>query len=207
MNDIIDSFIGAYKSGALDNYQEKGEPRKMDDFYNYRVDLEHAPKFTTTSNSTQNTSATSTPQRSSWNNITGKFSSASELLGFKKLSSAAQNRFSAFSYVDNSKSYTKAFICLGLGAILLMMAFMCLPMFILAPQQFTILFTLGIMAMLTSLAFLNGPRSYLEKVTQKQFIVPTGVLIGSMVFSLWFSLISGSYVLSLLSCIVEVSIC
>lgn len=45
MNDIIDSFIGAYKSGALDNYQEKGEPRKMDDFYNCRTDLEHAPKL------------------------------------------------------------------------------------------------------------------------------------------------------------------
>lgn len=49
MNDIIDSFIGAYKSGALDDYQEKKEPRKMDDFYNYRVDLEHAPKFSTAS--------------------------------------------------------------------------------------------------------------------------------------------------------------
>ena len=74
MNDIIDSFIGAYKSGALDDYQEKKEPRKMDDFYNYSVDLEKAPKFSTASTG-------SSQAQTSWNNIRSKFSSASELLG------------------------------------------------------------------------------------------------------------------------------
>lgn len=157
MNDIIDSFIGAYKSGALDDYQEKKEPRKMDDFYNYKVDLENAPKFSSAANDSRST-------QSSWDNIKGKISSTSELLGFRP-SRSTSNRFSVYSYVDNSKSYSKAFIFLGIGAMLMLLAFMCLPTFILAPQKFTILFSLAILAMLTSLAFLNGPRNYIEKIT------------------------------------------
>lgn len=34
MNDIIDKFVGAYKEGALDNYQEKVEPRSLKSYFN-----------------------------------------------------------------------------------------------------------------------------------------------------------------------------
>lgn len=48
MNDeIIDSFIGAFKSGALDNYQEKSSPRKIDQFYHEKTDIESFPSSTT----------------------------------------------------------------------------------------------------------------------------------------------------------------
>jgi fucose permease len=53
------------------------------------------------------------------------------------------------------------------------------------------------------LAFLNGPRSYLKKLTAKKNMVATSVLFGSMVLSLYFSLIESSYLLSLVFCIVE----
>lgn len=68
-DDIIDSFIGAYKSGALDNYQEKNSPRKIDQFYHEKTDLE---SFQTPSTDKTNTQM---PQNQ-WNNLMSRFSSA-----------------------------------------------------------------------------------------------------------------------------------
>lgn len=70
MNDeIIDSFIGAYKSGALDNYQEKNSPRKIDQFNHMKTDLQGFP---TPSMDKTNTKM---PQNQ-WNNLMSRFSSA-----------------------------------------------------------------------------------------------------------------------------------
>lgn len=57
---------------------------------------------------------------------------------------------------------------------------------------------------LFGLAFMNGPAVYLEKLTQRKNIAASGILVGSFVLSLYFSVIESSYFWSLLFCVVEV---
>ena len=68
------------------------------------------------------------------------------------------------------------------------------------------LFTLTVVSLIAGLAFLNGPITYIKKVTgDKKNLVASGVLFGSMIFSLYFSIIAGSYMMSLLFCFVELN--
>jgi hypothetical protein len=97
-------------------------------------------------------------------------------------------------------------VAFGVGALLLLFSLFSLPTIIFSPQKFTSFFTFSMIAFLTGLAFMNGPRTYLMKITSKKSMVQTAVLFGSMLLSLYFSIISGSYLLSLLFCFLEVSL-
>jgi hypothetical protein len=55
-----------------------------------------------------------------------------------------------------------------------------------------------------ALAFMNGPSAYVQKMTEKKNMIASGVLLGSIVMALYFSVIEGSYLWSLLFCIIEV---
>lgn len=134
-----------------------------------------------------------------------RFSSANQLFGLTRAAKGA-NRFSIYSYVDNSKSYTKTFIFGGIAALFLMMALSSIPTLIFHPQTFTLFFTLSILALLGALASANGPQSYIKKMTQQSNLIPTSILLGSIILSLWFSMISSSYMFSLLFCIIEVKL-
>ena len=107
--------------------------------------------------------------------------------------------------MDNSTSYTKAIVAFGAGAFFLLFAFFSLPMIVFSPYKFTEFFSLAMLALLVGLAFLNGPRSYLKKLTSKANMISTSILFGSMILSLYFSLISSSYILSIVFCIVELN--
>jgi len=58
MNDIIDNFVNAYKSGSLDNYQTKQEPRSMNNYFNSMDDLEQIPTFSNKPVSSASSSST-----------------------------------------------------------------------------------------------------------------------------------------------------
>lgn len=138
----------------------------------------------------------------SW--IKGKISSASEILGLKK--PEPEPSFSIFNMVNNDKSYTKAIVAMGIGALLFLFSIFSLPTLIISPSKFTLFFTLSMISLLVALAFFNGPRTYLNKLFEKKNRIKTSVLLGSMFLSLYFSLINESYLLSLLFCFIEVSI-
>jgi hypothetical protein len=76
-------------------------------------------------------------------------------------------------------------------------------MIVISPQKFTEFFSMAVIALIVGLAFLNGPRSYLKKLTAKKSMIATSVLFGSMILSLYFSLIEGSYLYSLIFCVIE----
>ena len=107
--------------------------------------------------------------------------------------------------MSNEKNYIYGFLAFGAAALFLLMALFSLPMVVVSPQKFTLLFTFAMIAILTGLGFLNGPQSYLKKLTIKKNRVKTGVLLGSMLFSLYFALISGSYLLSLFFCFLQLN--
>ena len=110
------------------------------------------------------------------------------------------------SKMSDNTDYTKAIISFALAAVFLLLAVVSLPTIIFSPQRFTMLFTLTVVCLVAGLAFLNGPLTYIKKVTgDRKNLVASGVLFGSMIFSLYFSIVAGSYLMSLLFCFVELN--
>lgn len=85
----------------------------------------------------------------------------------------------------------------------MLLAFLTLPTIILSPQRFTTLFTFSVVLLIVALAFMNGPATYANKLTEKKNVVASAVLAGSMVLSLYFSIIVGSYIWSVIFIIIE----
>jgi cytochrome bd-type quinol oxidase subunit 2 len=68
------------------------------------------------------------------------------------------------------------------------------------------LFTLAVLSTIAGLAFINGPMQYVKKITNdRKNLINSAVLFGSMIFSLYFSIIAGSYLMSILLCLVELN--
>mmetsp|Transcript_38643 Transcript_38643/g.37001 ORF Transcript_38643/g.37001 Transcript_38643/m.37001 type:complete len:160 (-) Transcript_38643:52-531(-) len=108
-----------------------------------------------------------------------------------------------FNNVSNKKNYIVGVVAFMIAGLFLLMSLLSLPMLIVSPTKFTLLFTISMIATLVGLAFMNGPQSYLKKLTIKKNRIATGVLLGSILLSLYFSIISGSYLLSLLFCFIQ----
>ena len=108
------------------------------------------------------------------------------------------------SKVADRADYPKAFLAFAASGIFLLLAFFVLPTVFFAPQKFTMLFSLSLLAMIFGLAFMQGPASYIRKITSdKKNLIATGVLFGSMILSLYFSIVAGSYLMSILLCFIE----
>jgi hypothetical protein len=90
------------------------------------------------------------------------------------------------------------------SSIFLLLAFFVLPTVFFAPQKFTMLFSVSLLAMIFSLTFMQSPTSYIRKITSdKKNLIATGVLFGSMILILYFSIVAGSYLMSILLCFLE----
>jgi hypothetical protein len=108
--------------------------------------------------------------------------------------------------VADRADYTKALICFAASGVFMLLAFFLLPTIFFAPQKFTILFTLSLLTFIGGLAYLQGPASYLKKITSdKKNLRASLVLMTSSLLSLYFSLLSSSYIMSLLMCFLMVT--
>ena len=101
--------------------------------------------------------------------------------------------------LDSGRSYKYFFIFLGIGAALIALSFF----FLMFPGKFVLLFTLGSICLLLSMAFLQGPGTYLKKLFSQEKMVFTITYFVSIIFSLYATLIAGSTILTLLACAVE----
>jgi len=110
-----------------------------------------------------------------------------------------------FSYLPQEKNMTRAFMSFGISALLLFVSLINIFSIITNPASFVCIFTMAIIAALVGLAQWNGPQAYMNKIFEKQNIIKTGVLFGSMFCALWFSLITPSYLLSLFFCVMELN--
>ena len=108
--------------------------------------------------------------------------------------------------MDSRPDYTKALVSFVISALFLLFAIFSLPTIIISPQKFTSCFTISMLALIIALGFSNGPANYIKKLTESKNTVATLTLFVSMVFSLYFSIINESYLLSLLCCFIEVKI-
>ena len=108
------------------------------------------------------------------------------------------------SKMDNRADYKKAIVAFVVSALFMGCAVFSLPTIILSPQMFTTMFTMSMLCLLFALAFLNGPATYITRLTQRTNIIASALMMASIVFALYFSVIDGNYLLSLLFCFLEV---
>ena len=110
-----------------------------------------------------------------------------------------------FSRLPEHKSVSNAGIAFAIAALLLFVDFISIFSIVTSPGKFTVIFTLTIIALLVGLCHWNGPQAYMNKMFEKENMVKTLTLLGSMFCSLFFALVWPSYLLSLFFCIVELN--
>ena len=116
-----------------------------------------------------------------------------------------QGWLSVFNFLPNDASYCNAAIAFGIAGFFLILAIFLVFSIVLAPSKFVMCFSMAMMSMMVGLAFLNGPRVYIKKLFVEKNLVASIVLIASILLSLWFSMIMGSYLLSLLFCVMQLN--
>jgi hypothetical protein len=101
----------------------------------------------------------------------------------------------------------QAFLLLGCGSVSLYFAafFIFLPLVLLAPSKFATSFTFASILWLTAFALLRGPRTTVVSLLQRDKLPFTAAYVGSLVLSLWSTLVVQSYFLILLAVVVQAS--
>ncbi|EFN58256.1 hypothetical protein CHLNCDRAFT_142195 [Chlorella variabilis] len=116
-------------------------------------------------------------------------------------SSAAAAASGAASNVPSTTQWTYFAFFLGSGALFLGMAFfLFLPMIILAPAKFAMTFSIGSALVSASLGALKGWKTMFGHLASRDRLPFTAAYFGSLVATLYASLIMHSYLLSLLFC-------
>jgi hypothetical protein len=187
MNDIYDVFADAYQKETLGKKTQ--EKRGFSGMFASANDLESIPSI-------------SKKNIHSAGKVASTYSSVKD-----RLSGATDLPFA----LTNSKAvtqtdYTKAFVCFAISGFFILLAVFNLPALVLSPQIFNFFFTVAMLSLLVGIAFFNGPARYMEKLTSKGNVFATVLLLSSIVMSLYFSVIVGSYLWSLLFCFIQVSI-
>ncbi|XP_010929017.1 protein transport protein sft2 [Elaeis guineensis] len=132
--------------------------------------------------------------------VTGTFNVFSK--GVRELPGSFQ---SATSNVPSGKSLLYFGLLLASGIFLIFIAFtMFLPVMVLMPQKFAICFTLGCAFIIGSFFALKGPKNQLAHMASKERLPFTLGFVGSMVGTIYVSMVLHSYILSVLFSVLQV---
>lgn len=138
--------------------------------------------------------------RSANDTVTGTFSVVSK--GVRDLPGNIQ---SATSNVPSGRSLMYFGILLATGVFFVFIAFtMFLPVMVLMPQKFALCFTIGCSFIIGSFFALKGPKNQLAHMSTKERLPFTLGFIGSMVGTIYVSMVLHSYILSLLFSVLQV---
>ncbi|EPS59015.1 hypothetical protein M569_15796, partial [Genlisea aurea] len=115
------------------------------------------------------------------------------------------NLQSATSNIPSGKSLLYFGLLLATGFFFVFLAFsMFLPVIVLMPQKFAICFTLGCSSIIGSFFALRGPKNQFIHMSSKERLPFTVGFIGSMIGTIYVSMVLHSYVLSLLFSMLQV---
>ncbi|KAJ6848063.1 protein transport protein SFT2 [Iris pallida] len=138
--------------------------------------------------------------RSANDRVTGTFGIVSK--GVRELPGSLQ---SATSSVPSGKSLLYFGLLLASGVFFIFIAFtMFLPVMVLMPQKFAICFTLGCAFIIGSFFALKGPKNQLAHMSSKERLPFTLGFVGSMVGTIYVSMVLHSYLLSVLFSVIQV---
>ncbi|KAI3419886.1 Vesicle transport protein [Psidium guajava] len=147
--------------------------------------------------------------RSANDSVSGTFSvslSLSVILWVSKgVRDLPGNFQSAASTVPSGKALMYFGLFLASGVFFIVIAFtMFLPVMVLMPQKFAICFTLGCCFIIGSFFALKGPMNQLSHMSSKERLPFTVGFVGTMVGTIYVSMVLHSYFLSVLFSILQV---
>ncbi|KAM7499032.1 hypothetical protein LguiA_023446 [Lonicera macranthoides] len=138
--------------------------------------------------------------RSANDSVTGTFDVVSK--GVRDLPGSFQ---SATSNIPSGKSLVYFGLLLASGIFFVFMAFtLFLPVIVLVPQKFAICFTLGCAFIIGSFFALKGPKNQFTHMTSKERLPFTLGFLGSMMGTLYVSMVLHSYILSVFFSVLQV---
>lgn len=112
---------------------------------------------------------------------------------------------SATSNIPSGKALMYFGLFLATGVFFVFTSFaLFLPVIVLVPQKFAICFTLGCGFIIASFFALKGPKNQLAHMSSKERLPFTLGFIGSMVGTLYVSMVLHSYILSVLFSVIQV---
>lgn len=138
--------------------------------------------------------------RSANDSVTGTFNVVSK--GVRDLPGNLQ---SATSSVPSGKALVYFGLFLATGVFFVFIAFtMFLPVMVLMPQKFAICFTLGCCFIIGSFFALRGPKNQFAHMSSKERLPLTLGFVGSMVGTIYVSMVLHSYIFSVLFSVLQV---
>ncbi|WJX37388.1 hypothetical protein P8452_25155 [Trifolium repens] len=138
--------------------------------------------------------------RSANDTVSGTFSVVSK--GVRDLPGNFQ---SATSSVPSGKALVYFGLFLASGVFFVFIAFtLFLPVMVVMPQKFAICFTLGCGLIIGSFFALKGPKYQLAHMLSKERLPFTLVFLGSMIGTIYVSMVRHSYILSVVFSVVQV---
>eukprot|EP00928_Gymnodinium_smaydae_P042928 TRINITY_DN28861_c0_g1_i2.p1 TRINITY_DN28861_c0_g1~~TRINITY_DN28861_c0_g1_i2.p1 ORF type:complete len:243 (+),score=43.88 TRINITY_DN28861_c0_g1_i2:142-870(+) len=96
------------------------------------------------------------------------------------------------------------FLLLGGGCLLMGLAYLSLPLIVLAPQKFAGVFTAGSLCILASLAVLRGPGHFAAHLTSRERLPLSAAYFASIAGTLWASLWYRSSLLTMVLSAVQI---
>ncbi|KAG9019605.1 protein transport protein sft2 [Tulasnella sp. 427] len=94
--------------------------------------------------------------------------------------------------------------CLLGAAVCFFVAFMTLPLLALRPGKFALAFSLGSLLVMFGFAVLSGPINHLKHLVAPERLPFSAAYIGSLVATLYFSVVQQSYLGSIIGAIVQI---
>lgn len=138
--------------------------------------------------------------RSANDTVSGTFSVVSK--GVRDLPGNFQ---SATSNVPSGKALVYFGLFLASGVFFVFIAFtLFLPIMVVMPQKFALCFTLGCGFIIGSFFALKGPKSQLAHMLSKERLPFTLAFLGSMIGTIYVSMVLHSYILSVVFSVVQV---
>jgi len=95
-------------------------------------------------------------------------------------------------------------ICLAMAAIFFLVCFILLPVVVWKPRKFATCFTLGSIFCMMAFSILRGPQAHLLHMLSKERWLFTTAYVGSMVGTLYFSMLHPDSLLTLLFCVIQI---
>ncbi|KAH9793833.1 Vesicle transport protein [Citrus sinensis] len=184
-------FTGGPSSGKFKEQQQK-QSSLLADWNSYAASQE--------SSSDSSAFDLEAAVRTTSDKVTGTFNVVSK--GVRDLPGNFQ---ASTSNVPSGKSFLYFGLFLAVGIFFIFIAFtMFLPVIVLVPQKFAICFTIGCALTVGSFFALKGPKNQLAHMFSKERLPLTLISIGSMVGTVYVSMVLHSYILSVLFSVLQV---
>eukprot|EP00386_Alphamonas_edax_P001116 GDKI01003261.1.p2 GENE.GDKI01003261.1~~GDKI01003261.1.p2 ORF type:complete len:158 (-),score=35.69 GDKI01003261.1:428-901(-) len=94
-------------------------------------------------------------------------------------------------------------ILAGTGALFMFLAFLSLPMLVVAPSKFAMLFTVGSICFMGSFGALRGPIGFAQNLLTKERLPFSLAYVTSLFLTIWATMFAQSYLLTLIFATVQ----